>query len=124
MTPLSLYVPSVVSSKQHAILLVQVQESHAKGAQVSFSLKEIFGGHRPTPVIKSLKDAGIVVQIKASWPATATIQRHLGSCLSLIFNVICVELFVSNPRNQNILINPSRITACAAKVVISKIIEF
>ena len=86
MTPLSLYVPSVVSSKQHAILLVQVQGSHAKGAQVSFSLKEIFGGHHPTPVIKSLKDAGIVVQIKASWPATATIQRHLGSCLSLIFN--------------------------------------
>ena len=28
------------------------------------------------------------------------------------------QLFVSNSRNQNILINPSQITACAAKVVI------
>ena len=29
-----------------------------------------------------------------------------------------IQLFVSNSRNQNILINPSQITACAAKVVI------
>ena len=29
-----------------------------------------------------------------------------------------MQLFVSNSRNQNILINPSQITACAAKVVI------
>ena len=29
-----------------------------------------------------------------------------------------IELFVSNSRNQNRLINPCRITACAAKVVI------
>ena len=29
-----------------------------------------------------------------------------------------IQLFVSNSRNQNILSNPSRITACATKVVI------
>ena len=28
------------------------------------------------------------------------------------------KLFVSNSRNQHILINPSQITACAAKIVI------
>ena len=39
-----------------------------------------------------------------------------------------IELFVSNSRNQNRLINPCRITACAAKVVIVisevKVFEF
>ena len=39
-----------------------------------------------------------------------------------------IELFVSNSRNQNRLINPCRITACAAKVVIVigevKVVEF
>ena len=29
-----------------------------------------------------------------------------------------IQLFVGNSQNQNILVNPSRITACAAKVVI------
>ena len=39
-----------------------------------------------------------------------------------------IELFVNNSRNQNRLINPCRITACAAKVVIVisevKVVEF
>ena len=39
-----------------------------------------------------------------------------------------IQLFVSNSRNQNRLINPCRITACAAKVVIVisevKVVEF